>query len=151
MQLEAYFPYRLAVAAEAFSRKLIDVYGRAYGLSREEWRLLLLLADAGQLTSLELSRRTTLDKVQVSRAAQKLETKGLITRSVSEIDRRLRIYTCTKEGQKFFAEVFPKVEAQASDILSSMDADDRTALETGINALARTVAAHAEKPAEAKK
>ena len=142
MNLETYFPYLLASTAESFSRMLVAVYGRTYGLSREEWRLLLLLADAGQLTSLELAQRTTLDKVQVSRAAQKLEDKGLISRSVPASDRRLRVYTCTQAGQELFAEVFPKVEDQANAILDAMSTEARDNLREGLKALSVAVAQH---------
>ena len=135
MKLETYFPYKLASTAEAFSRRLVEVYRRTYGLSREEWRMLLLLADAGQLTSLELAKRTTLDKVQVSRAAAKLEEEGLITRSVPKSDRRLRVYTCSDEGQRLFANVFPQVEACANAMLRNMKPDDLEALTRGLQAL----------------
>ncbi|WP_162652867.1 MarR family transcriptional regulator [Lentilitoribacter sp. Alg239-R112] len=144
MKLETYFPYKLAATAEAFSRKLVEVYGHTYGLSREEWRLLLLLAEAGQLSSLELKQRTTLDKVQVSRAAQKLEDKGYISRSVPALDRRLRVYTCTETGQNLFSDVFPKVQTRADAILENMSTDDRNALNKGIEALAKAVLAHAQ-------
>ena len=140
MNLESYFPYKLAATAEAFSRRLVDVYGRTFGLSREEWRMLLLLADAGELTSLDLAKRTTLDKVQISRAAAKLEDKGLIIRSVSEMDRRLRIYTCSDAGQALFAQVFPEVQACAAAMLSRMSASDVQALTQGLQALEKAVA-----------
>ncbi len=139
MNLENYFPYMLAVAAETFSRKLVKVYGQTYGLSREEWRLLLLLADAGELTSLELAKRTTLNKVQVSRAADKLQDKGLISRSVADTDRRLRLYTCTEEGQRHFAEIYPQVNQCADAILNSMEADDLACLIRGLKALQTAV------------
>lgn len=142
MNLETYLPYKLASTAESFSQKLVEVYGRTHGLSREEWRLLFLLADVEQLTSLELTQRTTLDKVQVSRAAQKLEEKSLITRSISMSDRRLRVYTCSKKGQELFAEIFPKVEAQAEAILRNMSLEDQESLWRSIDALAKAVAAH---------
>ena len=135
MDLETYFPYQLAATAEAFSQKLVDVYQRSYGLSREEWRLLLLLAEATSLTSLELSRRTTLDKVQVSRAAKKLDQKGLITRATCTTDKRLKVYICTKEGLALFSELFPKVEYQANQILGSMSARDRANLINGLSAM----------------
>jgi DNA-binding MarR family transcriptional regulator len=135
MQLETFFPYRLAVAAEAFSRKLVAVYGRAHGLSREEWRLLFLIEGAGRIDSLELARRTTLDKVQVSRAAQRLESKGFITRSVPDGDRRLREYAVTSEGRATFAKAFKEVNARSDEILSAMPPEDRAALERGLAAL----------------
>ncbi len=135
MQLDSFFPYRLAVASEAFSRKLTEVYQREFGLSREEWRLLFLLANAKCLTSLELTQRTTLDKVQVSRAAQKLDDKGLITRAISEEDRRIRVYHCTPEGHRQFETLLPQVEARAQGMLNSMSAEDRAALDRGVTAL----------------
>jgi DNA-binding MarR family transcriptional regulator len=135
MDLDSFFPYRLAVTSEAFSRNLAEVYGRQYGLMREEWRLLFLLAQADCLTSIELARRTTLDKVQVTRASQRLESKGLITRRIPENDRRLREYACTEAGRKLFAEALPQVRARATAMLAALSAEDRAALERGIRAL----------------
>ncbi|MFV0359742.1 MarR family winged helix-turn-helix transcriptional regulator [Tropicimonas sp.] len=135
MELGGFFPYRLAVASEAFSRQLTEVYRRGYGLSREEWRLLFLLANEESVTSLELSRRTTLDKVQVTRAAQRLENKGLIDRNTPQEDRRLRIYRCTPDGRSLFRRVLPEVEARAKRILDAMTQEDRAALERGLAAL----------------
>ena len=142
MLLESFFPYRLAIVAEAFSRNLVAVYGKAYGLSREEWRLLLLLAEAGQLTSLELSQRTSLDKVQISRASRKLSNKGLITRTISRKDRRLRIYACTDEGQQLFNTVLPQVQACADKMLDGLSTQEREALDVGLAALTRSVREH---------
>jgi DNA-binding MarR family transcriptional regulator len=144
--LDSFFPYRLAVAAEAFSRNLADVYGRAYGLSREEWRLLFLLAGTESMTSVEIARRTTLDKVQVSRAAQRLEEKGLITRAVSPADRRLRIHACTEAGRTVFARVLPEVESRAAEMLGAMAPEDRAALARGLDALLDVVAPQGEPP-----
>ena len=140
MRLETFFPYRLAVVAEAFSRQLVAVYGREHGFSREEWRLLFLLEEAGVLDSLQLSQRTSLDKVQVSRAATRLEEKGLITREVLGSDRRLRNYAITARGEALFRRAFAEVEARAEEILSAMPARDRAALERGVAALDRAIA-----------
>jgi DNA-binding MarR family transcriptional regulator len=140
-ELDTFFPYRLAVAAEAFSRNLTEVYGRGYGLTREEWRLLFLLAGEERITSLDLARRTTLDKVQVTRASQRLETKGLITRAVSADDRRLKVYACTPEGRSLFLEVRPQVESRADAILCAMEPEDRAALDRGLAALLATLRA----------
>ncbi len=140
MNLETYFPYQLASTAEAFSRQLVQVYGRTYGLSREEWRLLFLLASAGQSNSLQLAQRTTLDKVQVSRAATSLEKKGLIGRAVADSDRRLRQYSCTEAGKSLFNEVFPAVQNCADSILERMSDEDIDKLKDGLRALEKAVA-----------
>lgn len=137
MRLEGFFPYRLAVVADGFSRQLTEVYHRDFGLSREEWRFLFLLAEAGSLSSRALARHGTLDKVQVSRAADRLAAKGLITRAPSPEDRRLKLYTCTEAGQALFAQAFRRVNAQAEAILARMTPEDRAALDRGLAALAR--------------
>ncbi|WP_265502568.1 MarR family winged helix-turn-helix transcriptional regulator [Paracoccus beibuensis] len=139
MRLETFFPYRLAVVAEAFSRKLVEVYGREHGLSREEWRLLFLLEDAGSLDSLQISQRTSLDKVQVSRAASRLEAKGLITRRILTSDRRLRQYAITPAGKELFKKAFAGVAARAEEILAEMTEADSAALQQGIMALDRAL------------
>jgi DNA-binding MarR family transcriptional regulator len=141
MQIETFFPYQLAVTAEAFSRQLTEVYGREHGLSREEWRLLFLLNEAGGLDSLRISQRTSLDKVQVSRAATRLEAKRLITRRVSEVDRRLRDYAVTSAGRDLFEQAFVGVERRADQILQELSRADREALVRGIAALGRAISA----------
>ena len=140
MRIETFFPYRLAVTAEAFSRQLVAVYGREHGFTREEWRLLFLLDDARRLDSLQLSQRTSLDKVQVSRAATRLEEKGLITRAILGSDRRLRNYAITDAGRTLFQTALQEVEARAREILDAMPAEDRAALERGIDALDQAIA-----------
>lgn len=135
MQLETFFPYRLAVAAEAFSRNLVAVYGRTYGLSRDEWRLLFLIEGAGQISSPDLAKRSTLGKVQISRATRRLEEKQMITCRVPKEDRRLRDYAITDKGRALFAKVLTEVDARATEILNAMAPADRAALEKGIEAL----------------
>jgi DNA-binding MarR family transcriptional regulator len=135
MDLDGFFPYRLAIASEAFSRNLSEVYGREFGLGREEWRLLFLLARAETLSSTELARRTTLDKVQVSRASQRLQDKGLITRTVPDHDRRLREYACTDAGRAVFEAALPRVRERSEEMLHGLSAEERTALERGVAAL----------------
>lgn len=140
MRIETFLPYRLAVVAEAFSRRLFAVYGQQHGFTREEWRLLFLLDDARSLDSLRLSRRTSLDKVQVSRAASRLEKRGLISREVLETDRRLRNYMITDAGRTLFGRAFGEVEARSAQILGAMSDQDRDALLRGLEALGRAVA-----------
>lgn len=135
MALENFFPYRLAITSDAFSRCLTDVYQRDYGLSREEWRLLFLLARASAVSSRDLAAMTSLDKVQVSRAADRLADKGLITRETMKQDRRLKLYTCTDAGRALFEAAFTRVDRCATQILDRLTPSDRAALDRGLAAL----------------
>lgn len=140
--LHSFFPYQLAITAEAFSRQLTNVYKVEFGLSREEWRLLFLLAQSESVTSRKLSEMTSLDKVQVSRAADRLENKKLILREVSPDDRRLRRYSCTKKGKTTFSEAYSRVNERASAILNEMNDHDRAALDRGLGALSAIMKTH---------
>ena len=133
--LQDFFPYRLAVTSAAFSRLLVDVYHRSFGLGRDEWRLLYLLADVEAETSLDLGRNTSLDKVQVSRAADRLIRKGLIARKTSDLDRRLWLYSCTPAGREMFDKVRALVDQRSQAVLQRMTAEDRAALDRGLAAL----------------
>ncbi len=148
MVLEGFFPYRFAVAAELFSSQLVQVYGREFGLSREEWRLLFLLQQDEEVTSSELARRTTLSKVQITRASQKLEAKGLISRRVEDTDKRLRSYRATAEGRRIFHQILPRIESRVEGILGQLAPDDRAALDRGINALISTMSPDQKAPME---
>jgi DNA-binding MarR family transcriptional regulator len=128
MQLDQFFPYQLAVAADAVSRALAQVYGTTHGLSREEWRILAALDGAGEVSSVEIAQRTTLDKVQVCRAAQRLEDKGMISRDVHGVDRRLRVFRLTAAGEALFCHALPQVQARAEGILAQLDPVERQAL-----------------------
>jgi DNA-binding MarR family transcriptional regulator len=135
--LRDFFPYRLAITSAAFSRLLVDVYHRRFGLGRDEWRLLYILANVEVETSLDLGRSTSLDKVQVSRAAERLITKGLIQRNTSDKDRRLWLYACTPDGRAMFNKVRSVVEERSEAVLGAMSAQDRKALDRGLSALQR--------------
>ncbi|WP_435256655.1 MarR family winged helix-turn-helix transcriptional regulator [Thioclava sp. FR2] len=143
--LKDFFPYQLAVTSAAFSRLLVDVYQRRFGLGRDEWRLLFLLAEVEAESSLDLGRNTSLDKVQVSRAADRLIKKGLIQRQTSDKDRRLWLYTCTPEGRAMFNEVRNLVEARSEAVLKTMPLQDRRALLRGLAALQRATDKVSEK------
>lgn len=135
MRLDDFLPYRLAVTADAVSRTLSVVYRDTYGLSREEWRILAALDGTGLLSSVEIARRTTLDKVQVCRAAQRLEEKALVQRDLDHQDRRLRLFHLTAAGEALFAQAFPAVKARSDELLAALTAEDRTMLDRALLAL----------------
>lgn len=146
MRLDDFLPYRLAVAAEAVSHALSTVYRDAYGLTREEWRILAALDDTGLLSSVEIARRTALDKVQVCRAAQRLEDRRLLLRGIDADDRRLRLFSLTQSGKHLFAQVFPAVHIRAEELLANLSADERAVLE---RVLAQLQSSAGQIPAEA--
>lgn len=134
MELQQFFPYRLAVLAEAVSRAIADVYGERFDLSRDEWRVLAALADGAMKTG-DVIAHTTLDKMQVSRAAIGLEGRGLIAREQVAGDRRARVLRLTPAGRALFRRIAPLALEREAFLLEALDADERRVLDRAIDKL----------------
>ena len=61
--------------------------------------VLLTLADMGCPSLQSLTRRVSRDKSQMSRMIRSLETKGLVTRTLSPTDARVTLIALTAEGE----------------------------------------------------
>ena len=68
------------------------------------------------------------DPVTLGGVVDRLERKGLLSRSVSARDRRARVVSVTEEGAALLSQVTPLVQALQGDILSGLDDDERAAL-----------------------
>lgn len=134
MDLQQFFPYRLAVLAEAVSRAIADVYGERFDLTRDEWRVLAALA-GGPMKTGDVIAHTTLDKMQVSRAVIRLEAHGLVEREQVAGDRRARVLRLTPAGRALFRRIAPLARAREAFLLDALDADERRVLDRAIDKL----------------
>ena len=66
------------------------------------------------------------DRATIGGVIDRLETKGLVVRVVSPKDRRARQVSLTEAGDDVLARMTPVVRALQSDILSGLNADERT-------------------------
>jgi DNA-binding MarR family transcriptional regulator len=128
MDLQNFFPYRLAVLAETVSQATARVYTEKHGLTRDEWRLLAALAELGSARTGTLHEHCTLEKMQASRGLASLEAKGLVARSVADDDRRAHLVQLEPAGRKLMAELVPKVLAREELLLSALSDDERAVL-----------------------
>lgn len=120
LKLEAYLPYRLAVAADAVSGLIARAYQHRFGLTIPQWRVVCVLADEGRMTQGQIVSRTFMDKVTVSRAAQGLVTRGLVERSENQADGRSHVLTLSLEGRRLFAEVAPLALAYEAALIAGL-------------------------------
>ena len=79
--------------------------------------------DPASLASIIAYNKATLGGV-----IDRLETKGLIARRISETDRRARVLSLTQTGQTLFETVEPEVKDLQTDILSGLDASETQTL-----------------------
>ncbi len=129
MELANFFPYRLAVLSEAVSHAIARVYAARFDLTRDEWRVLAALGEAGTMNTQAALLFTTLDKVQASRAVQRMERKALIEREKDATDRRNRILRLTPAGRALYRRIVPVVKAREAFLLEGLDAHERATLD----------------------
>ena len=68
LHLENFLPYRLSVLSNTVSGAIAAAYFAHFGLSIPEWRVMAVLAANPGLSAAEVTARTAMDKVAVSRA-----------------------------------------------------------------------------------
>ena len=78
LMLERFLPYRLSVLSNTVSKGIAALYADRFGITIPEWRALAVLGRFGPVTSAEICSRTAMDKVQVSRAIQRLTASGSV-------------------------------------------------------------------------
>ncbi|MGJ4930515.1 MarR family winged helix-turn-helix transcriptional regulator [Bradyrhizobium sp. HKCCYLS2038] len=135
LRLQRYFPYRLARLAEQVSLAVAEVYADRFALSRQEWRILAALGEQPQLPTKQIGRLTTLDKMNVSRAMQGLEARGIVSRSRDPEDGRERIVTLTAAGRALYRKIVPHALARETDLLDVLTREEVATLNAVIDKL----------------
>ncbi len=137
LDLASFLPYRLSILQLAVSRSLARIYTKRFALSRHEWRALAVLARESPLTAVEVAERTSMDKVQVSRAIAKLIAAGRVTRETDPNDRRRAPLRPTSEGRAIYRGIVPLVKARERELTSALTPAETRALDRIIDKLQR--------------
>ncbi len=132
--LNAFLPYRLAVAAARISRAFERRYSAEAGLSVPEWRVLAHLSQQGEVSVREIEARVDMEKSKVSRAASRLEEQGLVAKLVNPDDRRLVSLSLTPEGRAVMDRLIP-IATAFQDELRALLGDRVPGFEAGLAVL----------------
>ncbi|MBI1219960.1 MAG: MarR family transcriptional regulator [Rhodobacteraceae bacterium] len=132
--LDRFTPYRLAVAAQRTSEELARQYRDRFGITIPQWRVLVHLAQSGDVSVREIEARVAMDKSKVSRAASRLEAAGYIAKTVNDVDRRLVRLILTPRGRALMAELLPLAAAYQREIEARLGAAF-AGLEAGLQSL----------------
>jgi len=132
--LEDFIPYKLAVASTRVSRRFEKIYQERFGLNMPEWRVLAHLSVSGKVSVREIHQRVDMDKSKISRAASRLEDRGLLNKDPHPTDRRLLELTLTAQGQQMVAELAPLAQEYQAELLADLgeDAEEFARLLTGL-------------------
>ena len=135
MDLDGFFPYRLALLADEVSRSMAQIYAERFDLSRDEWRVLAALAGTSPARTAMVIERTTLDKVSVSRALARMEGKGLVMRETDPQDSRSRLIRLLPAGRALFRRIVPMVRSREAFLLEGLEPAERAAFDAAIDKL----------------
>jgi DNA-binding MarR family transcriptional regulator len=127
--LEHFLPYRLSVLSNIVSGRIAKSYERQFQLTIAEWRVMAVLGRFPGLTAAEVTERTAMDKVQVSRAVARLKKTARIEQRAVEGDRRARHLFLTEQGHEVYAEIVPMARAYEQRVTQDLSAAERAQLE----------------------
>jgi DNA-binding MarR family transcriptional regulator len=134
VDLDRYVPGYMTWIANKLSRGASSIYLSAFDIGIETWRLLVLLAIEGSITSQNASRIIGMDKASVSRSFKTMQESGLVKMSLNENDGRSRIAHITTKGRKLHDQILAVAVERERVFLSVLD---KTEQETLIQLLRR--------------
>ena len=135
LHLEKFLPYRLSVLSNTVSSAIAAAYFMNFGLSIPEWRVMAVLAANPGLSAAEVTARTAMDKVAVSRAVAALLAAGRLHRTTAPKDRRRAHLALTRAGESVYARVVPMALEYERSLVAPLSRRDRAALDRLVRVL----------------
>ncbi len=135
LELERFLPYRLSLLANQVSQGIARTYEQRFGLSVTEWRVIALLGRYPGLSATEVTERSGMDKVAVSRAVRRLIEAGRIQRHDSDADRRAKHLYLSPQGHEVYDAIVPAALAFEREILEALSDEERRTLDALIDKL----------------
>ena len=135
LTLEEFLPYRLSVLTNRISALIATAYSESLGLRIPEWRAIAVLGETPGLTSKEITKRTAMDKVTVSRTVQSLLDKELVWKTPSDTDGRVVHLHLSDEGEATYLKIVPMALQYESQLLEILDPTERDSLDVVLRKL----------------
>jgi DNA-binding MarR family transcriptional regulator len=129
LHLEGFLPYRLSVLTNTISSAIAAAYFANFGLTIPEWRVMAVLAANPGLSAAEVTARTAMDKVAVSRAVASLLAAGRLQRTTAPADRRRTHLALTGAGTRVYAQVVPMALDYERKLVAPLSKSERTTLD----------------------
>jgi DNA-binding MarR family transcriptional regulator len=129
LHLEKFLPYRLSVLSNTVSSAIAAAYFAHFGLTIPEWRVMAVLAANPGLSAAEVTARTAMDKVAVSRAVATLIAAGRLRRTTVPADRRRTHLALTPAGAGVYSRVVPVALEYERRLVAALSKRDRATLD----------------------
>ncbi len=127
MTIQKSLGYRLNLCARLIKRKL-DAQLQRYDITTTQWGVLKLLSQENNLSQAEIADRANGDRATFGAVIDKLIAKGLVSKELSQKDRRSYIVKILPTAEKIVKEVSILAESINSLALQGLSEDQIDAL-----------------------
>ncbi len=134
-----HLPYRLLLLARMIERESQRSIQEKFGLALADWRLLAIATSIGPCTASEISEAGEIDRAEISRAMQRLEPMGLLTRKPDPNHGKRLIIEATEAGEKLADEIKVDRRAFFDSIMDGLSGEERSALDNQLKAMAENL------------
>jgi DNA-binding MarR family transcriptional regulator len=131
--------YKTAFITNFYREPLLYEMELGYGLTRPEWTILICLAYEDGLNPKDICAFTEQPRNNVSRGANMLEAKGLITRAPDPQDARRAVLCLTPEGSDLYARIMPAFVERETLVFGALDASERRTLDQLLTKVAKAM------------
>jgi DNA-binding MarR family transcriptional regulator len=113
----------------------------ASGVTPVQFAVLQTIADQPGIDQRTLARGVSFDTSTIGGVVDRLEARGLLTRSLSPEDRRVRLLHLTSDGEELLEHLAPSVQRTQDRILEPLSATERKAF---LKMMQRVIGHHGE-------
>lgn len=124
--------YRLSCLLASSGAMVTRLCEGRYGITRQEWRLIALLAAHGAMSPSELARRARLERARISRHVTELVDKGLLHRVTLAEDRRRAEVALAEAGRRLHDELFPQSARFNNEVLAALSPQELEVFDTAL-------------------
>ena len=122
------------------------------GFCLSDFMVLEVLLHKGPLTISAIGEKVLLASASMTSAIDRLEKRGLVHRTLTAEDRRVRLVTLTAEGERFITEVYAQHEKDLEAIAEHLSDEERAVMYEGLKKIglaAKTTTPPARTPVKA--
>lgn len=117
LDLNNFFPYQLSKLQTLVSDNIAQVYTGKFDLTKQEWRVLAILANETQLTATQIGQMAELEKMPTSRAISNLLSIEIVEKTENSNDKRSSLLKLSTRGKELFAQLAPIAKQKEQQIL----------------------------------
>jgi DNA-binding MarR family transcriptional regulator len=128
-------------------RRSFDERARSKGITRPQWRVLVMLSRLDGSTQVTLADMLDVEPITMGRMVDRLQNGGLIERRADPADRRAWRIHLTAIGAKKIEELKPLAKDLFSDALAGLSLKQQTEMESMLNIIRENLTRHPQEAA----